>query len=666
MCGFAGFIGEAYGSGHPEMLLASMAGAIAHRGPDGQGVFAAPGIGLAHVRLSIVGLADGQQPMTDSDGRFTIAFNGEIFNYVELRDELKACGVVFHTGSDTEVLLQLYAIHGEAGLSRLNGDYAFAIWDARDRRLLLARDRMGVRPLFHAEHKGTLYFASEIKALLEVPGIEAELDPVALDQIFTLWAPIPPRTAFRNIFELEPGHLMIAERGRTTIRPYWTLDFPDIGDHAAADQAAREEELRALLADATRLRMRADVPVGAYLSGGLDSSLITALAAPMAPNGLNTFSVTFDDAEHDESAFQMEVARALGTHHRAIACGPADIARNFPDVIRFAERPVLRTAPAPLYRLSGLVRDAGMKVVLTGEGADEVFAGYDIFREARVRRFCARQPGSKIRPHLFRKLYPYLPGLKQQSADYLAAFFGAGGDADGDPLFSHRPRFRSTAATKIFYSDDLRSTLGAYDAAEELASRLPENFGRWHPLHQAQYLESRFLLPGYILSSQGDRVAMAHGVEGRFPFLDHRLVEFASRLPPGMKLRGLEEKHILRRVAQDLLPDVITRRPKQPYRAPDSRSFAGGEEQAYVAEMLGERAIAAAGLFNARAVARLHQKCRMQPVAGFRDNAAFVGILSTQLWLKAFGAGKSTDIRDADAAGGDGRQANIATAEAGQ
>ncbi len=629
-----------------------MADAIAHRGPDGQGVFATPGIGLAHVRLSIVGLADGQQPMTEASGRYTIAFNGEIFNYVELRNELKSRGVVFRTGSDTEVLLQLYATYGEACLSRLNGDYAFAIWDGLARRLILARDRMGVRPLFYTHHKGTLYFASEVKALLQVPGVEAELDPVALDQIFTLWAPIPPRTAFKGIFELEPGHLMVAKGGQTDIRPYWTLDFPDAGEPGGSEQPAKEEELRALLTDAVRLRMRADVPVGSYLSGGLDSSLITALAAPMAPGGLNTFSVTFDSAEHDESAFQMEVARALGTRHRAVASGPDDIAGSFADVIRFAERPVLRTAPAPLYRLASLVRETGMKVVLTGEGADEIFAGYDIFREARVRRFCARQPGSKIRPHLFRKLYPYLPGLKQQSAEYLAAFFGAGNDLMDDPLFSHRPRFRSTAAAKIFYSDDLREVLGNYDAAEELASRLPDNFRRWHPLHQAQYLETRFLLPGYILSSQGDRVAMAHGIEGRFPFLDHRLVEFANTLSPEMKLKGLEEKHILRRVARNVLPEIISKRPKQPYRAPDSRSFAGDRELAYVGEMLGERAISASGLFNARAVAKLHQKCRIQAVGGFRDNAAFVGILSTQLWLKNFGV---RDIASTKAAAAGGR-----------
>jgi asparagine synthase (glutamine-hydrolyzing) len=645
MCGFAGFVGETWGTERSEALLSAMGHAIAHRGPDGRGTFAAPGVGLSHVRLSIVGLSDGHQPMTDPSGRFTIAFNGEIFNYLELSEELKSRGVSFRTGSDTEVLLQLYATYGDACLQRLNGDFAFAIWDGLARRLILARDRMGVRPLFYTQHAGVLYFGSEVKALLAVPGVEAELDPIALDQIFTLWAPIAPRTAFRNILELEPGQLMICEGKRTELRSYWTLDYPD-ADHAY-DPKPKEEELRALLTDAVRIRMRADVPVGAYLSGGLDSSLITALAAPMAPTGLNTFSVTFDSAEHDESAFQREVARALGTRHHAVACGPDDIAENFAAVIRAAERPVLRTAPAPLYRLAGLVKSSGMKVVLTGEGADEIFAGYDIFREAQIRRFCGRRPGSKIRPHLFRKLYPYLPGLKQQSAEYLSAFFGVGGDGRDDPLFSHRPRFKSTSAAKIFYSDDLRTTLKGYDAAEDLAARLPDNFRRWHPLHQAQYLEARFLLPGYILSSQGDRMAMAHGVEGRFPFLDHRLVEFANALSPRIKLNGLKEKHILRQVARDVLPQAISSRAKQPYRAPDSRSFVGNGERAYVAHLLSEQAISAGGLFDARAVARLHAKCRSQTVSGFRDNAAFVGILSTQLWLEAFASQRPQAMQSA-------------------
>jgi len=389
------------------------------------------------------------------------------------------------------------------------------------------------------------------------------------------------------------------------------------------------------------------VPVGSYLSGGLDSSIVSALAAGMTGETLRTFSVTFDSAEHDESAFQAEMAQALGTMHEAVHCARGDIAAVFPDVIRFTERPILRTAPAPLFKLSALVRAAGLKVVLTGEGADEVFAGYDIFKEARVRRFCGRQPGSRIRPHLFRKLYPYLPGLRQQSAEYLAAFFGAGSDALDDPLFSHRPRLRGTAAAKLFFSPELRETLSGYDAAEEMAGLLPEAFPRWHPLHQAQYLESRFLLPGYILSSQGDRMAMAHGVEGRFPFLDHRLVELAASLPPEMKLKGLTEKHILREATKDILPPSIGRRTKQPYRAPDSASFTGAGALDYVADALGEERIAANGLFNPRAVARLRAKCATGEAAGFRDNAAFVGILSTQLWTQTFASASAGIARAA-------------------
>ena len=636
MCGFGGYFGVV---AEAEPLLRAMTHALEHRGPDERGIFAAPQAGLAHVRLSIVGLGDGQQPMHDASGDLTIAFNGEIFNYVELRDELRARGRRFRTSSDTEVILHLYDEMGEDCVSRLNGDFAFAIWDARRRRMVLARDRMGVRPLFYTQHGGVFYFASEVKALLRVPGIEAAIDPVALDQIFTLWAPIAPRTPFKGIYELEPASLMVVDDGGVASRPYWRLEFPDAAELSRhRDERAAAEELRALLADATRIRMRADVPVGSYLSGGLDSSIVSALAAGMTPETLRTFSVTFDSAEHDESAFQMEMARALGTLHETVHCAEGDIAAVFPDVIRFTERPILRTAPAPLFKLSGLVRQAGLKVVLTGEGADEVFAGYDIFKEARVRRFCGRQPGSRIRPHLFRKLYPYLPGLQQQSAEYLAAFFGAGNDPLDDPLFSHRPRLRGTAAAKLFFSPDLRAALCGYDAAEEMASLLPEDFRRWHPLHRAQYLESRFLLPGYILSSQGDRMAMAHGIEGRFPFLDHRLVEFAAGLPPEMKLKGLTEKHILREATRDILPPLIGRRPKQPYRAPDSRSFTGAGALDYVAAAMSDERVAANGLFNPKAVAKLAAKCAGGQAAGFRDNAAFVGVLSTQLWVETFTA----------------------------
>ncbi len=639
MCGIVGFFGSDVDPSYAEPLLRAMADTVAHRGPDEMGIFAEGPVGLGHRRLSIVGLADGQQPMHSHDGKLVISFNGEIFNYVELRSDLIAAGESFRTGSDTEVLLRLFELFGERALDRLNGDFAFAIYDKRARRLTLARDRMGVRPLYYTWHKGTIVFGSEAKALLAFPGIDAAMDIEALDQIFTLWAPIAPQTAFKGIFELPPGHVMSVANGRATTRAWWSLDYPDAAETDARNEDAVANELLALLDDATRIRLRADVPVGSYLSGGLDSSIVSALAARHVGDRLRTFSVTFDSAEHDESAFQAEMVRALGTEHTSIATSGDDIARAFPGVVQAAERPILRTAPAPLLRLSKHVHDAGYKVVLTGEGSDEIFAGYDIFREARVRRFVAKNPLSRLRPHLFRRLYHYLPGIQSQSAEYLAAFFGAGSDTLDDPLFSHRPRFRATAQTKLFYSEDLRSQLKGYDATAALAEILPERFAKWHPLHQAQYLETRFLLPGYILSSQGDRVSMANAVEGRFPFLDHRLVEFASRIPTEMKLKGLNEKQILKRAAAGLIPASIADRQKQPYRAPDSISF---RNAAYVEDVLATPT----GLFNPIAVQKLAHKARSGTMSGFRDNAAFVGILSTQMWHRQFAQKTTTTLTE--------------------
>jgi asparagine synthase (glutamine-hydrolysing) len=639
MCGIAGFFGFPTTLAQPRQLVSRMIGTIAHRGPDESGVHVERGVGLGHARLAIIDVATGKQPMANAAGDVWATFNGEIFNYIELRNELMARGHVFRTDSDTEVILQAYQAYGPACVERFNGDFAFALFDRRQNRFMLARDRMGVRPLFYAWRDGCLYFASEVKALLDVPGIDGEIDPVALDQVFTFWFPLAPRTPFKDILELPPAHVLVATPDEVVVRSYWQLHYPDADDAGALDnrpEAEIADELRELLLDATRIRLRSDVPVGAYLSGGLDSSIIAASVHQIVPERHRTFSVTFESQEFDESAFQLEMVRALGTDHTAIPCRRADIGRLFPDVIRHTERPILRTAPAPLYALSKLVNENGYKVVLTGEGADEVFAGYDIFKEAKLRRFCAAQPQSKRRPLLFQRLYPYLPGLKGQSQSYRQAFFTAGLAEASDPLFSHLTRFRTTAGTKAFFSGDLRAALAGYDAVDELRAGLPADFARWHWLSQAQYLETAYLLPGYILSAQGDRVAMAHAVEGRFPFLDHRAVEFAAKIPPKLKIRGLREKHILREAMAPLLPKVIGNRVKQPYRAPDSQSFLGEDAPAYVAHSLAAAEIGEAGYFDPRAVEKLVAKCRNQSSVGFRDNMAFVGILSTQLFHREF------------------------------
>ncbi len=639
MCGIAGFYRLPVAPEARRGLLARMLEAIAHRGPDGNGVYVDGDVGLAHARLSIIDVGGGHQPMCNEDGTVWITFNGEVINYVELRAELIARGHTFKTNSDTEVIVHLYEERGPDCVQALNGDFAFAIWDARRQRLVLARDRAGVRPLYYALREGAVAFASEVKALLEVPGISAEPDPIALDQMFTFWFPLAPRTPFKDIAELPPAHVLVADANGVATRQYWRFEYPDAADDrpvSPAEEARLTDEVRALLLDAVRIRLRADVPIGAYLSGGLDSSITTAAIRSFVPDQLRSFSVAFESAEFDESEFQREMVDDLDLKHSTTLCRDGDIAGILPKLIRHTERPIMRTAPAPMLMLSRLVRDNGFKVVLTGEGADEIFAGYDVFKEAKVRRFCAAQPNSKRRPQLLKRLYPYMPRLQGQSQRYLEAFFGGHKDALDDPLYSHLPRFRSSAGAKAFFSADLRAQIGSYDALADLRERLPADFMRWHPLSQSQYLESAYLLPGYILSSQGDRVGMANAVEGRFPFLDHRLIELAAKIPPRLKLKGLVEKHILRQSMKHLLPGSIATRPKQPYRAPESRAFLRSGAAASVMDHMSAANINAAGYFEPEFVERLVAKCSKLPSTGFRDNLAFVGILSTQVWHETF------------------------------
>jgi asparagine synthase (glutamine-hydrolysing) len=636
MCGIAGIFSLNPAAAAPERTaLAAMVQTLQHRGPDAQSLWCQPPIGLAHARLSIIDVAGGQQPIHNEDQTVWVIFNGEIFNYIELRAELEQAGHRFYTQSDTEVLVHLYEQYGDDFVQHLNGQFALALWDQTRARLLLARDRTGIRPLFHTVHQGQFLFASEVKALFAVPGVPRQIDPLALHEIFTFWSPLANRSVFAGIESLPPGHRMVIEHGRIRTERYWDWSFPPhpVSDHRSLPDLA--EELRALLIDAVRLQLRSDVPVGAYLSGGLDSAIIASLIRHHTDVPLRTFSLTFEDDEFDESAHQRELSRYLGVPHESVRCSRSDIATHFSRTLWHTESPIVRTAPTPLLLLSQFVREQGVKVVLTGEGADEVFGGYDIFKEARVRRFMARNPDSSWRSALLSRLYPYLKHSPMAGRALAQSFFQAGASDPHAPYFSHTPRWTTTGRMFQYFSPELRRAGAHWSAYPAIEAALPSGIAAWSPLAQGQYLEAHTLLSGYLLSSQGDRMASANSVEGRMPFLDHRVIAFASQLPDRYKLMGLQEKYLLKHAMQGLLPDSIRSRTKQPYRAPDSASFfANAQPTPETAELLSPSRITSSGYFNPASVSKLLEKCRTGRAIGFGDNMAFIGILST-MWIDA-------------------------------
>lgn len=648
MCGIAGVVNLTDALPPPSReLLRAMVRAIQHRGPDEFGVYRDARAGLGHSRLSIVDLASGQQPMPNTDETKWLVFNGEVFNFVELRAELEAAGHTFRTHSDTEVIVHAWEQWGVEAFSRFNGQWAIALWDTRTEELILCRDRVGVRPLFLHEGGGRVRFASEVKALFADPDVPRALDPRGVEETFTFWGSRPPTSVFAGVHELPPGVVRrYTKAGHRVDHVYWSPSYPKVqgeGPHdvdlCTLDEAVKG--LRDRLLNAAELRMlRADVPVGAYLSGGIDSSYVAWLARDAVRGKFHTFSLRFEDPEYDETKYQRLMVDRLHSEHAEVVASRKDIAEVFPDVVAHAERPLLRTGPAPLFLLSKLVREQGLKVVLTGEGSDEMLGGYDLFREAKVRRFWAKQPNSKLRPKLFDRLYPWLARSPAAARGLALQFWAKGLDRPHDPTFSHGPRWSSASALQRYFSAEWRTRTandprpGAVDA---LVESLPEDFKRWDPLAQAQYLEVVTLLNPYILASQGDRMLMANSVEGRFPFLDKEVMAFANAMPARFKLRGLDEKHVLKRAAAEVLPKEILERPKQPYRAPDAACFTGPDAPEWVREVTTEAALKEVGVFDAAAATALLEKARRVAAkggdAGFSnaDNMAVVGLLSTQV-----------------------------------
>ena len=433
--------------------------------------------------------------------------------------------------------------------------------------------------------------------------------------------------------QLPPGHLLVAEHGRIETRRYWDWSFARPGEYLPGTVPQLAGQLRELLGEATRIRLRADVPVGAYLSGGLDSTALVALmcAAGVTPD---TYSLAFADPRLDESEFQRQAAAHLRVQQRSCRITDEQIRAGFIAAVWRTETPFLRCAPIPMMTLSAHAHAHGCKVVMTGEGADEVFGGYDLFKEAKIRRFWARQPHSAWRPRLLQRLYPYLDLTAARTQAYSEAFFGAGLQDSATPFFAHLPRWSTTAQCKSFFSKDFRRQLTG-DALTDLSQQLPGEFAGWDAFNQAQYVEAKTLLANYLLCSQGDRMLMAHSVEGRFPYLDHRVIEFANRLDPRLKMHVLEEKYLQKRALGGMLPAGVLNRSKQPYRAPDSQAFAvTGLE--LVEDALGAGRLKDAGYFDVERVRLLWRKVQAGRATSARDNMAFVGVLSTQVWHRLF------------------------------
>ena len=636
MCGIAGIYNYRSASGTSATdSVKKMLTNIRHRGPDECGMYVGNNVTLGNVRLSIVDLASGQQPMCDESGNYWIVYNGEIFNHAELRVEIEKKGIRLKTKCDTEVVVQMYALYGKDCLSYFNGQFAFCIWNKKDNELFFARDRVGIRPLYYWKQNDSFAFCSEIKGLYALDGISRALRPQSLAQIFTFWTTVSPYTPFENVYELPPGHYMRVNASGMTIDKYWSLDFGNANENSISIDEATEE-FGSLLKDAVRIRLRADVPVAAYLSGGLDSSITTALIHEVNPDMLHTFSIGFQDTQFDETEYQKEAAAYFNSNHTAFHCTAPDIANNFADTIWHTEFPILRTAPTPMYMLSNKVHERNIKVVMTGEGADEFLGGYNIFKEAKIRRFWAAQPKSAIRPLLLSRLYPYLPALKDANPLAFKMFFGYKLTETDNPLYSHLLRWHNTSRIKSFFSDEMNQALSDYSPLDEIYAKLPAGFNDWTGLAKSQYLEASVFMSGYLLSSQGDRMAMAHSVEGRYPFLDYRVIEYSNKLPDRFKLNGLNEKFILKKVSKGKVPASITKRTKQPYRAPIAASFFHKNAPGYIGDILSVEMLNAFGIFNPVKVQSLIKKITLEKNISEVDQMAIAGILSTQLTHKMF------------------------------
>ncbi|HXN94838.1 MAG TPA: asparagine synthase (glutamine-hydrolyzing) [Candidatus Acidoferrales bacterium] len=649
MCGIAGVLDLAGLRMVPDDVIQRMAQALVHRGPDEDGFLQSPGVALASRRLSIVGLADGRQPIANEDKSVQVVFNGELFDYVERRTELQGRGHRFVTHCDTEIIPHMWEENQEGVFERLRGQFAIALWDARRRQLTLGRDRFGICPLYWTRQGNWLLFASEIKGLLASGMVPAQPDLRGIDHIFTFSAMPGPVTCFEGVQLLPAGHyLQITpgnEDGAAPVineRTYWEMDFPDEGDEdPGANQRKLVDEFERVMLQAVEKRLRADVPVGAYLSGGVDSSMIVALACHLKGPAINTYTIRVDDPALDELSAACLAARHIGTKPPVVQeFRASDALETYPALIQAAEAPVIDTSCAALLQLARRVHSCGQKVVLTGEGADEWLVGYPWYKAAKLLGYLDILPGlplsDRVRRGYFRvNQMPQYPVEMRQRAEQSIGGPNAWIDAYG-----------MLALSKLrFYAAPMREVLEQTNPWADLQLNL-ERAKRWHPLNRGIWVAGRVTLAGHLLQAKGDRVAMHSSVEVRYPFLDEDVFDFLAKLHPRWKLRGFRDKHLLRLLAERWLPPSIYRRGKVIFRAPLD-SFHMDPEPPFVEQLLSEESLRRTGYFDIAAV-RHWRKAFRQMRAGSLPRLSvemgLVAVVATQLWHHLFIDGALSDV----------------------
>ncbi|MCA1635269.1 MAG: asparagine synthase (glutamine-hydrolyzing) [Acidobacteria bacterium] len=618
MCGFAGFVDTRNERTAERDVLGRMTDKLVHRGPDADGYFVEGCAGLGFRRLSIIDLEGGDQPIYSEDGSVVLMCNGEIYNYRELRNELQRKGHLFSTRSDVEVLLHLYEEEGTGFLNRLNGQFAFVIYDRAKRLLFLARDHFGVNPLYYTVADGVLVFASEIKAILEHPLYRREVDLTGLDQVLSFPGLVSPRTAFKNVESLKAGHYLVMKNGRVTVSEFWDLDYPKKGEVSYdKPEGYYVERLTDLFAQSVKYRLQAEVPVGFYLSGGLDSSMVAAMIDKVSPrNPRHSFSIGFNDRDICETQYQRLMSRHVGSIHHEIVFDWPEIADRLRDMIYHCECPVKETYNTCSMALSDAAKSSGITVILTGEGADELFAGYVGYRFDQYGVRGSRQQRRGLEELLEEEVREQLWGDRN--------------------LFYEVDQHAFRETKQALYSERANESFPDFDCVNFGLVNKGRLAGR-HPLHQRSYLDFKLRLSDHLISDHGDRMALANSVEARYPFLDIELVEFSRLVPPGLKLNGLTEKYILKRVAEGLVPPEIIRREKFGFHAPGS-PFLLRQNSEWLEDLLSYERVRRQGYFNPDVVEALKRRYTSE---GFRLNLPFENdllmiVLSFNIFLDLF------------------------------